>query len=221
MGHLRDDVAGGDELHSWTTIGIVSGLVACLVYPTLILASLPRVPQVLLGASFGPALAVASVALRRILEARRRAPSLELAAMCNTLAGALVTAEILVQLAISYSTAPAAADDQLARLLASRQWDIVLGLDVSFDAFIGLATLLFAVNMMRDRRFGTIIGSAGILVSVVMLFGANFYYFPDPPYVHGFPHVGIFAGLWYLAVVVMLIRSLTTADPHPTTTGEG
>jgi hypothetical protein len=205
--HAQDDVSQRDGLNSWTKIGIASGLVACFVYPILILVSLPRIPQVILGASFGPALAVASVALRRILEARRRAPSSELAAICNTLAGALVTAEIIVQLAINYSTAPAAGD-QLASLLRSRIWDVVLGLDVSFDVFIGLATLLFAVNMMRDPRFGKIIGWAGVLVSVVIVFGANIYYFPDPPYTHGFPHVGIFTGLWYLVVVLMLVRSL-------------
>ena len=203
----QDDSTARQALNTWMKIGIVSGIVACLVYPVLILVTLPRIPQVVLGASFGPALAVASVALRRVLEARRRAPSLELAAISNSLAGALVTAEIMVQLAISYSTAPAT-ETELASLLRSRIWDIVLGLDVSFDVFIGLATLLFALNMMKDTRFGRIVGWLGVLVSIVMLFGANFYYFPDPPYTHGFPHVGLFTGLWYLVVVVMMVRAL-------------
>jgi hypothetical protein len=121
----------------------------------MVFVSLPRTPQVLLGASFGPALAVASVALVHILQARRRAPSLELAAICNALAGALVTAEIIIQLAINYSTAPAV-DPQLSTIFRDHLWDIVLGLDVSFDVFIGLATLLFSINMMRDPRFGRI-----------------------------------------------------------------
>ena len=82
----------------------------------------------------------------------------------------------------------------------------MLELDVSFDVFIGIGTLFFAINLIRDPRFGRIIGWAGIFVSIVPLLGANIYYFPDPPYVHGFPHVGIFTGLWYLAVVIMMIR---------------
>ncbi len=205
--NVQEDKLGRGVLNTWIKIGIASGLLACLVYPVLILASLPRIPQVILGASFGPALVVASVALRHVLESRRRTASLELAAISNTLAGAMVTAEIMVQLAINYSTAPAA-EAELADLLRSRVWDIVLGLDVTFDVFIGLATLLFALNMMGDARFGRVVGWAGVLVSVVMLFGANFYYFPDPPYVHGFPHVGLFTGLWYLLVVLMLVRSL-------------
>jgi hypothetical protein len=208
-GDARSSISPNENLGAWTRIGIASGLLACVVYPIMVLAPLPRIPQLVLGASFGPALGAASVALARILQARRRAPSLELAAIFNCLAGALVTAMIIVQLAINYSSAPVGTDDPLvATVVRRRLWDVVLGLDVSFDVFIGLATLLFAVNMLRDPRFGRIIGWAGVFVSVVPLLGANIYYFPDPPYVHGFPHVGIFTGLWYLAVVLMLVRAV-------------
>jgi len=203
----RPDGVRDENLAAWMRIGIVSGLVACFAYPIMILVPLPRIPQLILGASFGPALATACVALARVLQSRRRAPSLELAAIFNALAGALVTAMIIVQMAINYSTAPAA-DAQLLSALKPRLWDVVLGLDVSFDVFIGLGTLLFAMNMLRDPRFGRIIGWAGMFVAIVPLLGANIYYFPDPPYVRGFPHVGIFTGLWYLAVVIMMLRVL-------------
>lgn len=196
-----------DELTGWTRIAIVSGFLACFVYPLLVYVPLPRIAQVSLGAAFGPSLAVASVALARILQAHRRAPSIELAAICNSLAGALVTAMIIVQLAINHSTAPAA-EEQLTALLRRRMWDVVLGLDVSFDVFIGLATLFFALNMMRDPRFGRVIGWFGAFISIFMVLGANFYFFPDPPRDHGFPEIGIFVGLWYLAVVLMVVRSV-------------
>jgi hypothetical protein len=196
-----------DELAGWTRIGIASGFLACFAYPLMVYVPLPRISQVVFGASFGPALAVASVALAHILQARRRTASVELAGICNSLAGALVTAMIIVQLAIKYSTAPAA-DEQLTGLLRRRIWDVVLGLDVSFDVFIALGTLLFAVNMMRDPRFGRVIGWAGAFISVVLLLGANFYFFPDPPRDHGFPEIGLFVGLWYLAVVLLIVRSV-------------
>ena len=107
--NANERIAPIDEGAAWTRIGIVSGLFLFRL-PMLILVDLPSIPQVILGASFGPALVVASVALKHILEGRRSAPSIELAAICNSLAGALVTAEITVQLAINYSTTPA--DDQ-------------------------------------------------------------------------------------------------------------
>ena len=194
------------EIKSWTRIGIISGFLACVVYPVMTLVSLPRIPQLILGGSFGPFLATASVALSNIMLARHRRPTLQLAAIFNALAGALVTAMIIVQLTINYSTVPAT-DDQLAPLFRHRIWDIVLGLDVAFDVFIGLGTLFFAINMISDSRFGKTIGWWGVLTAIV-LFGANFYYFPDPPYVHGFPHVGIITGSWYLGVTIMLARSM-------------
>jgi hypothetical protein len=79
---------------------------------------------------------------------------------------------------------------------------------VAFDVFIGLGTFLFGLNMLRNPRFGRIIGGVGMTIAAGMIIGANLYYFPDPPRQHGFPEIGIFTGLWYLAVVVMLIRSL-------------
>lgn len=192
-------------LARWVRIGIIAGLLAVISYPLLVFATLPRSVQVLLGATFGPALAVASVALARILQSRRQTPSMELAAVANSLAGALVTVEIMVQLAIHYSTVQQPLDPSVRAHI----WDLVLGIDVAFDAFIALGTLLFAVNMLRDPRFGRIIGWIGVLVAVVALYGANIFYFPDPPYTHGFPHVGAITGLWYLAVTVMMIRHLS------------
>lgn len=207
-------VVGDDSLTAWAQVGIATGIVACSVYPIMILVSLPRIPQLVLGGSFGPALAVASIALAHVLAARRQAISLELAAIMNSLAGALVTVMIIVQMAINYSTS-AGPDAQLDAYLTSRLWDVVLGMDVSFDVFIGLGTLLFAMNMISDPRFGRIIASAGIFVATVPLLGANIFYFPDPPYIHGFPHVGIFTGLWYLAVVVLLVRALRQGRVSP------
>lgn len=194
-----------DSIKSWTRIGIAAGLVACIAYPIMTLVDVPRIPQLILGASFGPALAIASIALAQILQARRYEPTVKLAEILNSLAGALVTAMIIVQLAINYSTAPAI-DGELNALIKHKIWEVVLGLDVSFDVFIGLGTLFFAINLIRDPRFGKIVGWAGIFVSIVPLLGANIYYFPDPPYIHGFPHVGIFTGLWYLGVVFLMIR---------------
>lgn len=201
------DLDGTDEVARWKRIGIATGLAAVIVYPVLIFVSLPRIPQVALAASFGPALAMASIALWHVLRSHRRTPSGELAAISNVLAGGLVTAMLIVQLAINFSTAPATTD-QLETLFRDRLWDVVLGLDISFDIFIGLATLLFALNMIKDPRFGRTIGWAGIFVALVPLLGANLYYFPDPPYTHGFPHVGMFTGVWYLSVVLLMIRDV-------------
>jgi hypothetical protein len=95
-----------EELAGWTRAAIAAGLTACFSYPLMVYVPLPRLVQVTLGAAFGPALALASISLGHVLQAHRRAPSIELAGIANALAGALVTGMIIVQLAINYSTAP-------------------------------------------------------------------------------------------------------------------
>lgn len=99
--------------------------------------------------------------------------------------------------------------------------DIVLGLDVAFDVFIGLGTLFFAMNMMSDPRFGKIIGWAGIFITHIMLYGAKFYSFPDSPRDRGFPEIGLFTGLWYLALVLLLVRAVLLGRATVRSTGEG
>ena len=195
------------ELAAWIRIGIGAGLFACIAYPAMVFVPLPRLPQLLLAGGFGPALATASLALVRILQARRRVPSIEIAGLFNALAGALVTAMVIVQLAVVQSPVEIP-DPELARLLRLRIWDVILGLDVAFDAFIGLGTLLFGLAMIHDRRFGRIVGWLGVVIGGVLILGFNAWTFPLPPKDAGLLDPGPLSGLWYLAVVILLIRSL-------------
>jgi hypothetical protein len=194
------------EEKSWRYIAIIAGLVACFVYPIVSYVPISsRQLQVFLGASFGPALAIASIGLGHILRQASKAISIELAMISNILAGALVTAMIIVQLAVNYSAVPPAGAE-LTRFVTQRIWDVILGLDVSFDVFIGIGTTLFGFTMLRDPRFGKIIGWTGIVIGMVILLGFNFYTFPVPPRDAGLFDPGPITGLWYLAVVLLVIR---------------
>jgi hypothetical protein len=193
------------EIKVWRRVAIGSGLVACIVYPVLISVRLPsRQLTVLLGASFGPALAFACMGLGKVLQVRRKSVVTEIAVVSNALAGALVTAMIIVQLAVNYSKVPSP-DQALTDFVVKRIWDVILGLDVSFDVFIGIGTALFGWSMVRDPRFGRIIGWAGIVIGVVVLLGFNFYTFPVPPVEAGLFDPGPLTGLWYLVVVLFMI----------------
>jgi hypothetical protein len=202
------DQEAEQQATSWALIGICTGLVACVAYPVSVYVPLssPRL-TVIVAASFGPALAIACWALGRVLQQERRSIAAELGAVLNALAGALVTAMILVQLAVRQSTA-APADPALTELLVRRIWDVILGLDVAFDMFIGLATAFFGFAMLTDRRFGKIVGSMGIVVGAVVIIGFNLATFPDPPADAGLFDPGPLSGLWYLLVVIQMIRAL-------------
>lgn len=191
---------------TWRRVGIVAGFVACVVYPLAVFVPMPtRALTVVLGSSFGPALAIASLALWHVLRERRNSAAADVAVMSNALAGALVTAMILVQLAIRYSTV-SPIDPEVTGFVRSRLWDVDLGLDVAFDVFIGLGTMLFGWVMLRDRRYGRIVGALGVLVGGVIILGFNFASFPTPPRDAGLFDPGPVSGLWYLLVVVMTVR---------------
>lgn len=192
--------------HTWRRVGIVAGFIACVVYPLAVFVPMPtHTVTVLLGSSFGPALAIASLGLWHVLRERRESAAADVAVMSNALAGALVTAMILVQLAIRYSTV-LPVGEELTGFVRSRLWDVDLGLDVAFDVFIGLGTLLFGWAMLKDRRYGRIVGSLGLLVGGVVILGFNIVSFPTPPRDAGLIDPGPVSGLWYLLVVGMTLR---------------
>lgn len=105
------------------------------------------------------------------------------------------------------STAPPA-DTQLSGVIVRRIWDVILGLDVAFDMFIGLGTACFGLAMLRDRRFGQVVGWLGIVVGLVVILGFNMVTFPDPPAEAGLLDPGPATGLWYLLVVIQMTRYL-------------
>ncbi len=86
-----------------------------------------------------------------------------------------------------------------------------LGLDVAWDVYIGLGTVLFGVSMLRHPRFGRPFGISGIILGLGLLV-LNLYTFPAPPANAGLMDLGPFIGFWYLAVSVQTWRSLGWAQ---------
>lgn len=183
--------------------GFVAGLATCLVYPLLIALPLVFSPPpdwlgVLLAAAMGPLLGIASWGLREFLNLERRRLSADLGAMSNALAGALLTAMLLVQLAIGQRT------DDHPTVVGEAVW---LGLDVAWDVYIGVGTLFFAWNAMRHPRLGRVVGGGGLAIAAGLL-AFNLFTFPLPPANAGLVDLGPLVGFWYLVVTILGIRSL-------------
>jgi hypothetical protein len=94
-------------------------------------------------------------------------------------------------------------------------WQVVdkvqLGVDVSWDIFIAIGTILFGVTMMRHPRFGKIFGLLGFFIGHFFLV-FNLSTFPTPPGDAGLIDLGPVAGLWYLVATILVIRSLKWFD---------
>ena len=197
--------------HSITAIrvGIPAGFGVCVLYPALIFIDLPIPVAAALAAAWGPLLAVASIGLGRMLALHRDTYATALAVRFNIIAGALISAMLLVQIAVGETT-----HDSTPPELGA----IWLGLDVAWDVYIGAGTALFAWAMWSHPRFGKVISGAGLALALALLV-LNLATFPTPPAEAGLVDLGPFVGLWYLVVTILIWRSLGWARSRASVEG--
>ena len=176
----------------------MASLAFIAAYLLLIFAPLPDRGAAAVAALWGPLLAVASFGLGKLLEVPRRSSLVQLGVLFNLLASALVTAMLLVQIAVGMK-----AQGKLSPELVA----IWLGLDVAWDVYIGCGTLLLACAMFGHPRFRWPFGAAGVLAVAVLLV-LNLATFPTPPGEAGLFDAGPVVALWYLAVTIQMLRSL-------------
>lgn len=200
----------------WIKAGAVSGLLACLIYPTLILIEMPQFLALLFAGLFGPLLYIASIGLYFLIKIHGKTMTLQLALLFNIIGGTIVNLMLVVQMAIRISVIKYLKDfdDATTRETINLVFNIVdkvqLGLDVSWDMFIAGGTFFFAINMLNHPRFGKLIGGVGILVAIALLI-LNLITFPEPPAEAGFMDLGPFVGIWYLVVTIIVFFSLKWA----------
>ncbi len=213
MSDQHDDNA---LITTWIKVGASAGILACIIYPFMILVEMPRLPTVIFAVAFGPLLSLGSVGLYHLLELQRKSVTAPIAAVANIIAGAIVNMMLVVQLAISYSMRDYIRSATDAATKSTLEWiwkavdKVQLGLDVSWDVFISIGTLLFAVNMLKHPRFGKSFGGVGIILAALLL-AFNLYSFPIPPANADLIDFGPFVGAWYMAVSIQSLRSLPWA----------
>ncbi len=185
----------------WIKLGGLFGLAAIAVYVAAIGVPMPDRASTALIVCFGPLLSLGSYSLYRLLSLNRNTVSLQIAPVANVLAGALLTAMLLVQLSVR-----ADGRGSLDSFLWTKLRRIDLGLDVAWDVYICLGTFLFAWNMLRHPRFGRIFGGIGLALAAGLAV-LNLWTFPTPPAYAGLVDLGPLVALWYTAVFVQMLRS--------------
>lgn len=208
-GGMRDERT---LVQQWARIGGVCGVLAMAVYTVGSAAELTIAQEAVVATVFGPAIACASMGLYHVLRLRRRTVSLDLGLVANVAAGVTVTLMLMAQLGLKgwfeLEFGDGATDSTERTLQAAFEAanGIQLGLDVAWDVFLVIGTVLLAVNMWRHPRFGRVLAAAGIAIAVGLIV-INLAMFPEPPGHAGVIDLGPFIGLWYVVVSVRLLTS--------------
>ena len=201
----------------WIRVGAIAGLVASVAYPTLILAPLPLPMVAFLVCLFGVSLSIAAIGGYHFIALHRKTVTLQIGAAANLIAGVLVICMLFIQLAVNntmeliLSKADATGMTDVARSIWSAVDQVQLGVDVAWDVYISIGTLLIAWNLRNHPRFGPLFGWPGVVLAFSLLV-LNLVTFPTPPSQAGLIDLGPALGLWSLAMAIQLIRSLKWAD---------
>jgi len=202
---------------TWVRVGIYAGLGVSVVYPLMIFVPLSRKMTLVLASLFGPLLMTASLGLYFFLKAHRKTVTVQLAVLSNIIAASIVSLMLIVQLSVNLSMPGlmASAGEGISEATKNWIWQVVdkvqLGMDVTWDIFIAIGTILFGAATMKHPRFGKIFGLCGFLIGHFLLI-FNLATFPTPPGDAGMIDLGPAVGLWYLAAALLIIRSLKWFD---------
>jgi hypothetical protein len=195
-------VASGEARAAWARTALIAGvcgLLANVAYALGAAEVLGDVVTPILASVIGPLIAGASVALYLLLASERATLAGLLAAIANVAAGALLTAMLLVQIAVNDVEAA------LSPAVNDAFEHVEFGLDLSWDVFLVAGTILFSCAMLADPRFGRRFAVPGIVLAAA-LYVLNFATFPTPPAAEGLVDLGPFVGLWYAAVSVQALH---------------
>ena len=173
---------------------------------------MPLFPTLVLAGSFGCLFCVAAVGLYFFIGLEARTVSLQIGTLFNVVAGAMVTAMLITQMAIrstvsDLSELELAVPELLPQIIRSIH-SVQLGLDVVWDIFVCVGTFLVAANMTRHSRLGKGLAFSGMILVAALLI-LNLTTFPTPPGEAGLIDLGPLLGVWYLLVTIRIGLSLS------------
>jgi hypothetical protein len=199
-------------LVGWTRVGATCGVLAVLSYGLISAAPLTPTQALVVACVFGPALMCASMGLYHTLRAHRRTVTLDLGLVFNVAAGVTVTLMLFSQLGfkrwfdVQFGNGSTDSSEPALKAAFEAANGIQLGLDVAWDLFLSIGTVLLALNMWHHRRFGRLLAVSGCVIAIGLIV-ANLVVFPEPPGQAGSIDLGPVIGLWYLIVSIRLAMS--------------
>ena len=193
-------------------IGLI-GLAFVSVYLAAALGLVKDVSKLVLVLVFavGPAAVVGVWMIMDRLERAEKSPAARLGAIFLTIAFSMFTLMIVVQqtVRLRYLQMAADAPEQALKSSLKQIYGVVdlvqQGIDVSFDIFYCIGLLFLAAAMYRRPDFGKFLSIFGLAAGGSLLI-FNLWTFPYIPAESGLIDLGPVTGLWWVLVIVQIIR---------------
>jgi hypothetical protein len=197
----------------WIKTGLICGFLTMVIYPTMLFVSLPVQLTLVLACSFGFLFMIASIGLYKFISLNQKTVSLQLGVLFNIIGCSVVTMMLTIQLALFHLKQNPGIEitKEMKNYIFQFPNTIQLGLDVVWDIFLGVGTILLAFNMFSHPRLGKILSISGVLITLALLV-LNIYSFPIPPGESGSIDLGPLVALWYLAVIIRIAMSFKLVD---------
>jgi len=200
-------------IYRWVKVGIVCGILADLCYGLAIGLPMPERLTNIVFFAFGPLLMAGAPGTYFFIRQHRDSITLQVGTLFMIAAGMSVTFMAVIQRAVFSTFLPI--KPEATSVVAYEAWKmglesgnaIQLGLDIVWDIFILIGTVLLAISMYNHPRLGKVVSIVGITIGLLGLY-FNLSTFPTPPAGAGSFDIGPLVGLWFLAVTIMVIASL-------------
>jgi hypothetical protein len=194
---------------AWKRLAWITGLGSLVCYFAAAFVPLPGPVTMVLAFAFGPLLTISFLGMYRFFGADRDTPLLQVACLAGVIAGVLVTTMLVIQVGNNMVREDTLADatSQAGQDAARVAWRAVNRVqylvDVVWDIFICIATILLGAYLMAQRGFGRVWGGVGVLAGLGLLV-LNLWTFPYAPGETGSIDLGPLVALWMGAVFVRL-----------------
>lgn len=196
----------------WIVVGSISGIIANLLFPILILAPLPNYLEAFLAGLFGVLFSLIGFGIHHLMKFDRPTILTQIGAVFICIAGVIFNIMLMVQLTFKgyidfFSTKTKLTSDVITLNWITKTVDSIhLGMQYSNDFFTSVAILLFSSVMIKNRFFEKILGYSGIILGVTLL-SIKCYTFPlttqkaDTALL-----LGPIIALWFLTVCIQCLR---------------
>ena len=188
-------------------IGGISGIVSIIFYVSAVLIPMPDAIPRLMAFTFPLLWIISYMALYHFLKKEKHTPTLEIAYIFGVIGAAIACSFLVIQQAnfIWHNEAMEVAKTDEAKALLKAAFRAVnrvqAGLDVAFDIFITIATILFGINMARSSKLPSFLGIVMSIIAGTLLV-LNMITFPVGPAEAGLIDVGPFLGIWMMVVYI-------------------